>query len=497
MEIQPRDSFLIDGEWCAPLDGTTKVAVSPADEQPLASVPVAGVKDIERAVSAARASFERGEWSTASVEQRADALQRVLDYCRDHVEEIAVSAALELGQPIAQTRARTNVGLGVFAHAIESGLALQTQELRLDDETGKYALISRHPVGVVAAVAAFNAPFSFAVSKSIRALMAGCSVVLKPAVEGCLQTFVLADAFEAAGLPRGVINMAPGDGIAGEHLVCHPHVDLVTFTGSTAAGRRIAASCGENLKRSVLELGGKSAAVVLDDVELDAALPWLVGGAFGNAGQVCIALTRLLAPRSRYDEVVERLARAAQGLQPGPPLDPTSTLGALVSARQHERVSERVAEAVSAGAQLVCGGGRPPGSDRGWFFEATVLADVTNDMPIAREEVFGPVVVVIPHDGDDDAVALANDSPYGLHGAVFSADSVRAVEVASRLRTGTAAVNGYGILASAPFGGVKCSGWGREGGPESIAEFTELHTLTLDAATAAAWQEHEAASMKA
>jgi betaine-aldehyde dehydrogenase len=323
------------------------------------------------------------------------------------------------------------------------------------------------------------------VSKSIRALIAGCSVIVKPAIEGALQTFRLAEAFADVGLPEGVISILPGGAEAGQQLVEHPAVDMITFTGSTDGGRRIAESCGRQLKRTILELGGKSAALVLDDADLDSVMPWLIGGAFGNAGQVCIALTRVVAPRDRYDEVVNRLAESAASLRPGPPLDPSTTVGSLISRRQYERVAGYVDAARAAGARVVTGGGRPPDSTAGWFYAPTVLADVRNDMQVAREEVFGPVVVVIPHDGDDDAVRIANDSPFGLHGAVFSVDVDRALAVAGRIRSGTAAVNGYGILSSSPFGGVKSSGWGREGGPESIAEFTELRALTLDAATAA------------
>jgi acyl-CoA reductase-like NAD-dependent aldehyde dehydrogenase len=484
MDDRSPDAFLIGSRWVAPSSDARHEIIGPADEQRLGSVPCATPDDVNRAVWTAKDAFDRGDWARSSVADRAHALRQVLAQCHKAVDEIAEIAALELGQPVAQTRARTGVALSVFADAIESGLELVTSELRPDRATENAALITRHPAGVVGAITAFNAPFSFAASKSIRALMAGCSVVVKPALEGSLQTFLLADAFAEVGLPDGIISILPGAAPSGQCLVEHPDVDLITFTGSTGAGRRIAAVCGQHLKRTVLELGGKSAAVVLDDADLDAALPWLAGGAFGNAGQVCIALTRVLAPRTRYDEVVRRLADAAEALRPGQPLDPQTTLGALISASQRDRVSEHVNSARQDGATIVTGGDRPPGCSQGWFFAPTVLADVNNDMRVAREEIFGPVVVVIPHDGDDHAVGIANDSPYGLHGAVFSGDVDRALGVAGRIRSGTVAVNGYGILSSAPFGGVKCSGWGREGGPESIAEFTELRTLTLDASAA-------------
>jgi betaine-aldehyde dehydrogenase len=380
-------------------------------------------------------------------------------------------------------RGRLDGTLSVFDDAIETFLAVAAQELR-PDRNGRSTVISRDPVGVVAAITPFNGPFVMSVSKAVRALMAGCSVVLKPALEGALQAYFLADAFEAVGFPPGVISMLAGDATAGSHLVDHDGVDMVTFTGSTTAGRRVAAACGQRLKRSSLELGGKSAAVILDDADLDAVIPVLQYGAFGAAGQVCIALSRVLAPKSRYDEVVDRLVAAAQSLTPGDPFDPATTIGPLITQRQRERVEYFVHVGRSECASLATGGKRPAALDKGWFLEPTVFAHVDNQMRVAREEIFGPVTCVIPYESEADAVATANDSPYGLHGVIFAADVARGLEVARQIRSGTLAVNGFAIPHSAPFGGVKDSGWGREGGPEGIADFIEYKAVSIDSSAA-------------
>lgn len=474
------NKLLIGGTWQKPVTSTTHQIVCPADEAVLGAVPAASPSDVDSAVAAARDAYSSGSWSALDVEERATVLTRALEHCRDALDNIAETAALELGQPLAQTQRRTRGALDVFADAIAAGRVLSGDELRVDKHSNKTAIIQRRPAGVIAAITPFNGPFSMLISKLARALMAGCSVVAKPSLEGSLQTFYLAEALASAGLPSGVASILPGGPEAGRHLVEHADIDLVTFTGSTSAGRRIAQACGVGLKRTMLELGGKSAAVVLDDADLNEALPWLALGGFGAAGQVCIALTRVLAPRRRYDEVVQRLAAEAQGFRAGHPLDPATTLGALINQRQHAWVSSVVDSATSDGAKVAAGGGRPEGLDKGWFYAPTVLSDVHNSMRVARDEIFGPVVVVIPYDDEAEAVAIANDSPFGLHGAVFSADDDHAVRIAEQIRTGTCAINGYGILPNAPFGGVKSSGWGREGGPESLSEYTEIRTLIVD-----------------
>ena len=478
------DALLIGSRWTQPSSDVRRNVVCPADERIIGSIPCATPEDIDRAVAAAKDAVVRGDWARATVAERAGLLGRVQASYRKMLEEVVEITALELGQPISEVRPRADGALSIISEAIDSGSRLVTRELRPDRESDHAALITRRPIGVVGAITAFNAPTAFLSSKAARALMAGCPVVAKPALEGALQTFFLSEAFVEAGMPPGVISVLPGDAETGLCLVDHPDVDLITFTGSTNAGRHIAASCGRNLKRSVMELGGKSAAVVLDDADLEAALPYLVGGVFNNAGQICIALTRVLAPRERYEEVVAGLVAGADSLRPGPPLDPDTTIGSLITPQQHARVTDYVDAARREGARIATGGARPKGLDKGSFYAPTVLADVGNDMKIAQEEIFGPVVAVIPFDGDENAVRIANDSPFGLNTSVFSRDFDRALAVAGRIRTGIGAINGYGLLNSAPFGGVKSSGWGREGGTEGIAEFTETQALMLDAAGA-------------
>jgi acyl-CoA reductase-like NAD-dependent aldehyde dehydrogenase len=331
----------------------------------------------------------------------------------------------------------------------------------------------------VGAIAPWNGPFYFAILKSIPALLAGCTVVLKPALETPLDAFYVGDALYRAGLPQGAFSIVPGDGVIGEHLVRHPGVDKVTFTGSTEVGRRVGALCGGELKRCSLELGGKSAAVVLDDADPGLTVRALSAGGFFNTGQVCAALTRVLVPRNRQVDIVERLRTAASSLRVGDALDDATEIGPVVSSRQRDRVERFIQGAVDEGAQLVTGGGRPAQLDRGWFVEPTVFAEVTNAMTIAREEVFGPVVSVLSYDTVDEAVAMANDSPYGLHGAVFSSDIDRAISISERLVTGTVSVNAFVLNPDAPFGGRKASGIGREFGPEGLGSFLEYKSINV------------------
>jgi aldehyde dehydrogenase (NAD+) len=312
----------------------------------------------------------------------------------------------------------------------------------------------------------------------VPALLAGCSVVAKPAVETPLTGFVLAEAMAEAGLPAGALSVLPADREIGQHLVSHPGIAKVSFIGSTAAGRQIAATCGQQLKQVCLELGGKSAAIVLDDADLSVLIPALIVGSFYNTGQACNALTRLLVPRSRHDEVVDALLTAVKGLAVGDPLDPATQIGPLAMRRQLDRVLGYIELGKSEGATLACGGGRPANLDQGFYVEPTVFTGVRNDMRIAQEEIFGPVLLVIAYDGgDDEAVAIANDSSYGLHGAVFTRDHDRAARVAAAVDSGTCTINGYVTNTAAPYGGVKGSGYGRERGVEGIGEFLEYRTI--------------------
>jgi aldehyde dehydrogenase (NAD+) len=341
-------------------------------------------------------------------------------------------------------------------------------------------LIRRVPVGVAAGIIPWNVPLFITALKLGAAMAAGVPLVLKPAPEAPLDAFLLAEVAKEAGLPKGVLNIVPAGREVGEHLVRHPSIDKVSFTGSTAAGRRIASVCGDLLKRCTLELGGKSAAIILDDADLGEAMPMLLPNAIMNNGQACLAQTRILAPRHRYRECVDALAAQVDALTVGDPADPTVAVGPLVAKRQRDRVESYLEAGRKEGARVVTGGGRPKGLDRGWFVQPTVFADVDNSMKIAREEIFGPVLSVIPYSDDADAVRIANDSDYGLSGSVWSKDVKRALGVARSVRTGTYGINAPGTMdLRNPFGGFKSSGIGRECGPEGIEAFLEVQTIVL------------------
>jgi betaine-aldehyde dehydrogenase len=345
---------------------------------------------------------------------------------------------------------------------------------------GMHSLVRREPVGVVAAIPPFNGPLTLGAQKLAPALAAGCTAILKAPHQDPLACYLLAEVAEEAGLPPGVVSVLVADVPESEHLVTHPGVDHVSFTGSTAVGRRIGELCGRDIRRMTLELGGKSAAIVLDDVDLAKAVPAIVGCSVGMLqGEICTAQSRILAPQSRYDEVVDALAAAVASLPVGDPMDPEMAIGPMITREHRDRVEGYIALGLQEGATVKAGGGRPAGLDRGWYVEPTLFADATNDMRIAREEIFGPVAVVIPHDGFDDAVAIANDSPYGLSGTVWTEDEDAALEAARRVRTGTFAINTYTVDPATPFGGFKQSGIGREMAREGLDGFIEYKSVAL------------------
>jgi betaine-aldehyde dehydrogenase len=340
-------------------------------------------------------------------------------------------------------------------------------------------LVLREPIGVVGAITAWNVPFFLAANKLGPALLAGCTVVLKPAAETPLSVFAMAEMFAEAGLPEGVLSIVPGGPETGRALTANPNIDKFTFTGSSAVGKEIGKLAAEMLKPCTLELGGKSAAIILDDADLDSTLPMLAFSGVMNSGQACVAQTRILAPRSRYDEVVEKLSAVIAAMPVGTPDDPAAAIGPLISEKQRERVEGYIRKGVEEGARLVTGGGRPDGLDQGYFVQPTVFADVDNSMTIAQEEIFGPVLAVIPYETEEDAIRIANDSDYGLAGSVFTTNYPRAIEVAKKIRTGTYAVNMYAFDPGAPFGGYKNSGIGRENGPEGIEQYVEHKSVLL------------------
>ncbi|MFE5915037.1 aldehyde dehydrogenase [Streptomyces wedmorensis] len=474
--MQIKDRLFIGGRFVEPATASTLDVVSPATEEVIGRTPEARPEDIDRAVTAARRAFDEGPWPRMPLAERIEVLRRFRDAYASRLRETATLLSSEVGSPITwSTRAQAGAPIGVLDYF----LALAPEfawEREVPGATGP-VLIRQEPVGVVAAIVAWNAPHFITFSKLGPALVAGCPVILKVSPENALSSYIIAESAAEAGLPEGVLSVLPADREPSAYLSRHPGVDKVAFTGSVDAGKAIMASAAANLARVTLELGGKSAALILEDTDLDRAIPALMPHLIPNNGQVCISMTRVLAPRSRYDEVVDRLAEQFRAMVVGDPLAPVTTVGPLVSERQRERVEGYIAKGVAEGARLVVGGGRPAHLDKGWYVEPTLFADVDNSMTIAREEIFGPVVVVIPFDDDEDAIRISNDSDYGLHGSVFSSDEQRALAVAARLRTGNVGVNGGGIAFNAPFGGFKKSGIGREFGPEGLQAYLETKSV--------------------
>jgi len=476
--MRTHNQLFIGGDWVAPATSATLEVISPHTEEVIARVAAAAEADVDRAVAAARAAFDRGPWPRLSAAERADAMARLLAALQERSDEMATTITAEMGSPISFSR----LGQVMAAHMVLDYFIGLTRTFRFEEVRDGMlgpALVRREPVGVVAAIVPWNVPLFVTMLKLAPALAAGATVVLKPAPETPLDAIQLADAIRAAQLPAGVVNIVPAGREVGEHLVRHPRIDKVSFTGSTAAGRRIAAICGELLKRVTLELGGKSAAIVLDDADLEQTIGGLLPAGMMNNGQACMAQTRVLASRRRYREVVDALAAAAGAMPVGDPMDPANLCGPLVAARQRDRVEGYLRLGREEGATVAVGGGRPAHLRKGWYVEPTVFADVDNDMRIAREEIFGPVLVVIPYDDEADALRIANDSDYGLCGTVWTADVDHGLEIARQVRTGTYIVNGFTMEFGAPFGGFKCSGLGRENGPEGLGAYLEPKTINL------------------
>ncbi len=472
------DELFIGGDWVPPR-GSGRISVTGAStEELVGSVPEGANADIDAAVKAARAAFEDPSgWSSWSIEDRAQALERLAGALEGRGEESAHRVSLQNGMPISIALATEAVFPAVLARYYAGMIRQSTLEEDRQGLLGGTIHVVSKPVGVVGAIVPWNYPQCLTMFKLAPLLAAGCTVVIKPSPETVLDSLLLAEAIVEAGLPAGVVNIVPGGRELGAYLVEHPNVDKIAFTGSTAAGRTIARRCGELLRPVTLELGGKSAAIVLDDADLSESAEALFGATLANNGQTCYLGTRVLAPRSRYDEVVEIFGGLAGALAVGDSLDPATQIGPMVSARQRERVEGYIEKGRAEGARVVTGGGRPEEMDRGWFVEPTIFADVQNNYTIAREEIFGPVLSVIPYDGVDQAVAIANDSDFGLGGSVWTADHERAEAVARRVQTGSIGINHYMIDPVAPFGGVKASGLGRELGPEGLTAYLQLQSI--------------------
>jgi acyl-CoA reductase-like NAD-dependent aldehyde dehydrogenase len=472
--IRVRDKIYIGGEWVQSAGAGVLEVVNSTTEQVMGSIPEGTVEDVDRAVAAARSAFE--SWSQTSVGERADWMQRVADALGARMDEIAELIAQEVGMPIK------------LAHMIQAGLPTMTfgsmpqvmAELPWEEEVGN-SLIVREPVGVVGAITPWNYPLHQIAAKVAPALAAGCTVIVKPSQVAPLNALLLADVLDEVGLPAGVFNLVTGRGsVVGEALALHPDVDMISFTGSTAAGRRVSEAASRTVKRVALELGGKSPNVILEDADLQQAIADGVSKCFLNSGQTCSALTRMLVPRSRLAEAEKIAAAAAEQFKPGDPFEPGTTLGPLVSDVQREQVRGYIRTGADEGAKLLTGGAEPPeGLERGYFVRPTVFSEVTPEMTIAQEEIFGPVLAIMPYEDENDAVRIANDTVYGLAGGVWSGNGEHAKQVALRIRTGQVEINGGAFNPLAPFGGYKQSGYGRELGRFGLEEFLQVKSLQL------------------
>jgi aldehyde dehydrogenase (NAD+) len=471
------DALFIGGHWVSRAAGPAFEVISPHDSTPVGRAPMATTDDVDLAVASARAAFDDGPWPRLAPAERVAALRRFADLYEAGQEEMALLITAESGSPI--TFSRLGQAWAPWS-LLDTTLGLASVIDWEESRPGAFGttLIRREPVGVVAAIAPWNVPQMTIISKLAPALVAGCTIVVKPSPETPLDGLLMAEWIDQAGLPEGVVSVLPADREVGEYLVSHPGVDRVAFTGSTAAGRRIGSICGQQIKRVGLELGGKSAAIVLDDADLGETVAGLRFASFMNSGQACAAQTRVLAPRGRHDEIADALGEMARSLAVGDPFDDATEIGPMVSRRHQDRVAGYIGLGVDEGAQVVAGGpGVPDGLSDGCYIRPTVFASVDNSMRIAQEEIFGPVVVVIPYDGEDDAVRIANQSEYGLAGSVWTGDQPRGLEVARRIRTGTIGVNKYAPDLSSPFGGYKSSGIGREYGREGLEEYFELKSI--------------------
>jgi aldehyde dehydrogenase (NAD+) len=464
--------LFINGEFREP--ARFEPVVEAATEAVLGNGPNATRGDIDDAVAASRRALDG--WAKTSPDLRAQILNRLADALEKRAEYTSELSTRETGAPLTYSRL-VNGFLPVAALRYYADLIGEFDIEETRPSVAGHTIVRREAVGVVAAIVPWNLPQILATMKLAPALAAGCTVVLKPAPETALDARAFGEAAAESGLPPGVLNVVPGDREAGAYLVGHPGVDKVAFTGSTAAGRLVAEACGGLIRPVTLELGGKSAAIILDDADIDLTMQGLRTASFANNGQLCYANTRILAPRSRYTEIVDALAEMANSLVVGNPLDDTVEMGPLVSSRQRERVLGYIDSGKAQGARLVAGGRVPVDRPRGWYVAPTVFADVHNASRIAREEIFGPVLSVIPYESDSEAIDIANDSEFGLGGTVWSSDEARACQIARAVETGTIGINHYQPDLGAPFGGIKASGLGRECGPEGLAAYQLVKSI--------------------
>ena len=493
----PREfpNLFIDGRWQEPDSKERFDVVSPSTGEKIGSVPAASTTDVDRAVDAARKAFYETDWATRPVEERAEMCERLAELIRERQPEFRDLVVDELGHTKLTAEVYHSVAptlhWNYYAQLGRSFDFAEVREADLSPLTGnagglimKYetkSLVVREPVGVVAVLCAFNFPLPGIAQKTAPALVAGCTAVVKVPEPDPLAIFAMADLVAEAGFPPGVLNIVAAGPEASAHLVSHPDVDMVTFTGSTEIGKKIGQVCAEQVKKCVLELGGKSAAIILDDADVDTVVPTVAAVSAGTSqGESCVCMSRILAPRSRYDEIAAKLADAFAAMKVGDPHEEDTVVGPLITEAHRERVLGHIERAVEEGATVAAGGGVPDHLDKGWYVEPTLLTNVSNDMSIAQEEVFGPVIALIPFDDDEDAIRIANDSRFGLAGCVFTGDPVRGFGLARRVRTGTFSVNTFAADFNSPFGGYKESGIGREHGPTAIEEYLLYKTISVD-----------------
>jgi aldehyde dehydrogenase (NAD+) len=472
------DKLFIGGKWLNPVSADVLDIVSPHLEEVTAQTASAGNEDMDLAVAAAKNAFDEGLWSKMPVAERMVVLQKWQEELAKRGEDLSNALLLQTGTLQMGCQMMTGLGsfmLDFFANGA-GGFKFEESAPAAD---GGAAVVVHEPVGVVVAIAPWNAPYSIMMNKVAPALLAGCTVIMKPAPETPLEAYIMAECAEAAGFPPGVLNLVPAERDASDHLISSAAVDKVGFTGSTVAGRRIAAVCGERIGRCSLELGGKSAAIVLDDFDIEEAAKTLANIIVIGSGQVCVTLSRVLVSREHHDALVLALKKELEAVKVGDPMDPGSQMGPLAMARQLERVENYIEKGKAEGAELICGGDRPA-LEKGYYINPTLFANVDNSMAIAQEEIFGPVLCVIPYKDEADAIRLANESDFGLFGAVLTNDNKKAYKIARAIRTGAYAQNAFRLDYFLPFGGFKQSGIGREGGQSGLKSYTETKTILLN-----------------